>query len=215
MPVISLVIPCFNAAPFVEAAIRSALGQTLPPDEILVVDDGSTDESAAIAEGLAGPIRVIRQANGGISAARNTGVAASTGTHIAFLDADDLWTPQSLESRWSLWQAQPELDYVFGSIACFDDRTGADIGAPEPGRLASSLLLRRSAFDTIGLFDTSLRTGETIDWIGRADAAGYRSAATGEVVLRRRVHATNTTRGAGDLAADYLKVLRRNLARRR
>jgi glycosyltransferase involved in cell wall biosynthesis len=150
----------------------------------------------------------------GIAAARNAGVQASTGSAVAFLDADDLWTPQSLESRWGLWQRQPSIDYAFGSILCFDDRTGAVIGKPEPGRLAGSLLLRRSAFDEIGLFDTSLRTGETIDWISRADAAGHRSAATDEIVLHRRVHATNTTRDSDGVHSDYLKILRRNLARR-
>jgi glycosyltransferase involved in cell wall biosynthesis len=214
MPTVSLVIPCFNAAPFLAAALESALAQTRRPDEIIVVDDGSTDGSAAIAATVDGPVRVLPTANLGIAAARNTGIAASSGTVVAFLDADDLWTPDSLESRLSFWGRRPELDYVFGSVACFDDATGAPIGLPEPGRLAGSLLVRRGAFDTIGLFDTSLRTGETIDWIGRADAAGYRSAGTGTVALRRRVHASNTTRDSSQLHADYLKILRRNLTRR-
>ena len=214
MPSITVVIPCFNAAPFLAAALRSALEQGLPPDEIVVVDDGSTDDSAVIAERIHGPIRVLRTAHRGIAAARNSGVEASSGAVIAFLDADDLWTPNSLETRWSFWQQRSDLDYVFGSIACFDHQTGADLGLPEPGRLAGSLLLRRSAFEQIGLFDTGLRTGEVIDWIARAEAAGYRYAAVEEMVLRRRVHATNTTADAAPLHADYLKILRRNLGRR-
>jgi glycosyltransferase involved in cell wall biosynthesis len=213
MPSISVVIPCFNAAPFLAAALRSALDQTLQPDEIVVIDDGSTDDSAAIAEGVGAPIRVVRTAHRGISAARNAGVEASSGQLIAFLDADDLWTPHSLETRWTFWAQRPELDYVFGSIACFDDKAGTDIGRPEPGRLAGSLLLRRSAFEHVGLFDTGLGTGETIDWIARAEAAGYRYAASEEVVLRRRVHATNTTANTAALHSDYLKILWRTLGR--
>jgi glycosyltransferase involved in cell wall biosynthesis len=214
MQSISLVIPCFNAAPFLAAALRSALEQTRAPDEIVVIDDGSDDDSAAIAEAVAGPIRVIRTGHRGIGAARNAGIEVSSGALIAFLDADDLWTAHSVETRLRFWEHRPELDYVFGSVVCFDSETGAETAPAEPGRLAGSLLLRRAAFSEIGLFDTALRTGETIDWIGRADAAGYRSGATGEVTLRRRVHSSNTTRTTQDLHADYLRILRRNLARR-
>lgn len=214
MPSVSLVIPCFNAAGLVGDAVRSAMTQTRPPDEIIVVDDGSTDNSGAAAE-AAGPVLVLRTCNGGISAARNAGIAASRGDLIAFLDADDLWPPASLESRLRFCTASCEPDYIYGGVECFDDATGAIIGTPEPGRLAGALLVRRGAFETIGPFDTGLRTGETIDWIARADAIGYRAAATEEIVLRRRVHAKNVTRDSTALHADYLKVLRRNLHRRR
>jgi len=94
---VSVVIPCYNAARFLRETLDSALKQTLPPLEVIVVDDGSTDDSAAIAESYGPPVRVIRQPNQGESVARNTGVAASRGDYIVFLDADDLLAPGLLE----------------------------------------------------------------------------------------------------------------------
>ncbi len=93
---ISIITPCYNGARFIERTLRSAASQTRPPMEILVVDDGSTDESAQIAEAFGAPVRVIRQANQGESVARNRALAEARGTHVLFLDADDLLEPTSL-----------------------------------------------------------------------------------------------------------------------
>lgn len=96
---VSVVIPCFNAESFLGDTIRSVLGQTYSPHEVIVVDDGSRDNSAAIAASFGEPIRVIRQSNQGECAARNTGLDLARGDWIAFLDADDLWTPKKLECQ--------------------------------------------------------------------------------------------------------------------
>jgi glycosyltransferase involved in cell wall biosynthesis len=93
---VSVITPCYNGARFLEGTLRSALQQTLPPVEILVIDDGSTDESAAIAERFGPPVRVIRQPNRGESVARNRGLAEARGSHVLFLDADDLIDPEAL-----------------------------------------------------------------------------------------------------------------------
>lgn len=93
----SVVIPCYNAAAFVAETIRSALSQTLAPLEVIVVDDGSTDDSAAVAAACGPLVKVIRQANAGAAGARNAGVRAARGDWVAFLDADDLWLPERLE----------------------------------------------------------------------------------------------------------------------
>lgn len=97
-PAISVVIPCYNAAAFLGETLRSAVKQTHPPVEVIVVDDGSSDNSAKLAESYGSPVRVIRQPNGGAAVARNTGVKAATGDWIAFLDADDLWAPTRLDT---------------------------------------------------------------------------------------------------------------------
>ena len=108
-PSISVVIPCFNAAAFLTETLQSALSQTLAPQEVIVVDDGSTDESARIAESFGPPVRVIRQTNHGESVARNRGIEQARGTWIALLDADDRWEPNKLERQVAaLSQAPPE-----------------------------------------------------------------------------------------------------------
>lgn len=94
---ISIVTPCYNGAKFLEETIQCAVSQSAPPIEIIVIDDGSTDDSASIAERFGPPVRVLRQANQGESVARNRGIAAATGSHVLFLDADDLLAPDALE----------------------------------------------------------------------------------------------------------------------
>src|SRR4051812_28904107 len=90
---VSIITPCYNGGRFISDTIRSALGQTRPPLEMIVIDDGSTDGSANIAESFGAPVRVIRQSNHGESVARNCGISEAKGTHILFLDADDLLAP--------------------------------------------------------------------------------------------------------------------------
>ena len=96
---VSVVIPCYNAAAYLRETLDSALGQTHPPLEVIVVDDGSTDDSAAIAQSYGPPVRVIRQENQGESVARNRGIDEAKGDWIAFLDADDLWKPTKLQKQ--------------------------------------------------------------------------------------------------------------------
>ncbi len=94
---VSVVIPCYNASPFLRETLDSVLNQTHPPLEVIVVDDGSTDDSAAIAESYGPPVRVVRQENQGESVARNRGIDDAKGDWVAFLDADDVWKPEKLD----------------------------------------------------------------------------------------------------------------------
>ena len=96
---VSIITPCYNAGPYLRPAIESALNQTKPPHEVIVIDDGSTDDSASVAESFGGRVHVIRQENRGESVARNRGISVATGTHLLFLDADDLLHEQALERR--------------------------------------------------------------------------------------------------------------------
>ena len=124
---VSVLIPCYNREGSLPAAIESASAQSAPPAEIVVVDDGSTDGSAAVAEGFGPPVRVVRQANGGAAAARNRGLAECRGEWVAFLDSDDIWAPDKLERQLAAAAAVPDADLVF----C-DTRTRAG-SAGEPG----------------------------------------------------------------------------------
>lgn len=220
---VSVVIPCFNAARYIGAAIGSVLAQTLRGDEIIVVDDGSSDDSAEVIAGFGRQVRYFHQENQGISAARNSGIARASGACIAFLDADDLWTDDSLTSRRRHLADQADLAYVYGWVEPFispdmDADTRATIGKlpdTQPGRVAGTILVRRQVFETVGLFDGGFKIGETMDWVARVDAAGHRSGDVGKVVLRRRIHGANTVIKERKMQGDYLRVLRAAIARRR
>ena len=217
---LSVIIPCRNAAPYLAATLASARTQSHPPDEIIVIDDGSTDASAAIAAAVPG-VRLYRQPPLGIGAARNAGLERAGGTLIAFLDADDLWPRDSLQCRLRALAAEPALDGVCGQVEQFlsPELAGQAIFAVPAqamlARLAGAMLLRRRVFDRVGRFDAALTLGETIDLVARIAAAGLLIGAIGEVVLHRRIHGANTvlTQRAGQ--RDYLKILKAGLDRRR
>lgn len=217
---ISVLIPCYNAGAFVGEAIDSALSQSHAAHEVLVVDDGSTDDSAEVAEGYGERVRLIRQPNGGIGAARNRALAEATGDWIAFLDADDVWPHHSLGARATAIAVDPTLDCVAGLTEEFfnTDEVGALVApakaAATLARVAGATLIRKALFDRVGDFDATLKVGETMDWIARASDAGARMATVETVVLRRRIHGANTVLRERGAQGDYLKVLRASLARR-
>lgn len=121
-PTVSVVIPCYNGAPFLRETLESALNQTHPPLEIIVIDDGSTDDSAAIAELFGPPVRVIRQENQGESVARNRGIDEAQGEWLAFLDADDLWKPTKLERQ--IAHVEENIGCIHTNVFHFGNRSG-------------------------------------------------------------------------------------------
>jgi glycosyltransferase involved in cell wall biosynthesis len=114
MPTISVIIPAYRAAQTIAATVRSILQQTVRPDEILIIDDGSPDDIAAPVAPFASNVTLIRQANAGVAEARNRGLAAARGELIAFLDADDLWEPQKLNKQLQILQDYPSVGLVAG-----------------------------------------------------------------------------------------------------
>lgn len=186
----SVVVPLYNKEREVARALRSALGQTLPPCEVVVVDDGSTDGSAAEVEALAaaegrGLVRLVRQTNGGVCAARNRGIAEARGTHIALLDADDAWRPGFLAEIAAL-----VADYPGCGLYCtaFDIRSDEGLfPAPTPAErgvvadffaasahryvaIPSAAVVPRAVFDTVGGFPEGMKLGEDQwMWIRIAD----------------------------------------------
>lgn len=123
-PTVSVIVPTFNRADWLEATVRSALGQTRPPLEVIVVDDGSTDRTEAVARGLPAPVRYLRQANAGVGAARNTGAAAATGDYLAFLDCEDLWVPEKLDVQLRTLARRPGTGWAVSdcTVIGLDDR---------------------------------------------------------------------------------------------
>ena len=217
---ISVIIPAYNREAYLGEAIDSVLRQTHPVDEILVVDDGSTDRTAEIARGFA-RVTCLSQSNQGAGVARNTGLGAARGDLIAFLDSDDLWLPRKIELQLEVLRTQPGVDLVFCHIQSFRSPELAEDSVPrfdeeaKPGISNCCLLARRAAFDRAGLFDTALKGGEFIDWCGRAQEAGVRHHMLPELLVRRRVHRSNMVNDRALMNHDYLRILRNQLVRRR
>jgi glycosyltransferase involved in cell wall biosynthesis len=218
---IDVVIPAFNAAAYIAEAIASAQSQTLAPDRIIVVDDGSADTTAEVAT-AAGAL-VIRQANRGISGARNTGVAASHAPWLAFLDADDRWSPQKLERQRAALEGRTKA-LSLCHLSCFaspelpeDERAALEAKHPAriAGWLASALFLSRASFDAVGGFAEDLPVAETIDWFNRAKLAGLEAIVLDETLVSRRLHRHNTTRGEASQKRGYALAAKRHLDRLR
>ena len=167
---ISVVIPAYNASAFLPRCLKSIFAQTLPPDEIIVIDDGSTDNTAEVAAGMGA--RVLSRSNGGISAARNQGIRETSNEWIALLDADDLWRPEKLERQ--VARIRPESVLVYTGIRMFDENgVRAEKPAVEEALVRkvlryrnpivpSSALLRREAVLRSGGFREDIRACE--DW---------------------------------------------------
>lgn len=219
---ISVIIPVYNGERYLAEAITSVFHQSLPPTEIIVVDDGSTDSSAAVAAGFGGRVCVYTQDNAGPGAARNWGVQMAHGDLLAFLDADDLWLPDKLMQQLAYLQADSHLDCVFGQVEQFVTPDLLDEQRPilpqQPvmnGLHVGTMLIWRDSFARVGSFATRWAIGEFIDWYGRAQIMGLQSMSLPEVVMRRRIHTTNLTRRTQDRRSDYLKIIKVRLDEKR
>jgi glycosyltransferase involved in cell wall biosynthesis len=223
---IAALVPAFDAERFLAEALESVLAQTHAAAEILVIDDGSRDGTAAVAARFAGRgVRLIAQENRGPAAARNRCVAGTRAPLLAFLDADDLWPRDHLARLRALLAADPGLDGAVGEVECFAspglaeaDRARLAVPAgPQPGWLPGALLLRRGAWERVGPFDAALRGGgEFVEWVARARARGAVFGRLEAVALLRRVHpASMTVRAREALGRSYLEVARAALARSR
>jgi len=220
---VSVVMPVYDCARHIGAAIDSVLAQTLAPRELIVIDDGSTDDSGAVARRFGAPVRCERQAHAGIAAARNRGVALAQGAFLAFLDADDLWTRDKLRLQCAALDEDPTLDMVLGHVAQFvSPELPADTAArlrcpdaPIAGFVPGAMLVRRASFLRVGPFDLAHRIGEVLDWQLRAREAGLVHRMLPDVVLRRRLHDANQGIRERDGRSAYAAILKAALDRRR
>ena len=197
-PRISVVIPVFNGERFLRDAISSVLAQGEDSLEVLVVDDGSTDGSAAVAAGFGSRVRILSQSNAGHVAARNRGLSAARGDYITSLDADDLFTPDKFALQAGRLDRRPDIDIVIGQLSYLGP-DGSDLSFSEQHDDHLSLsfggcLFRRRVFDRLGYPDESMRFCDDWDWFMRAREAAVPMLAHRHVVLRQRLHAGNMTR---------------------
>jgi glycosyltransferase involved in cell wall biosynthesis len=220
---ISVIVPVFNAAAYLAEALQSVLAQTRPADEIIVVDDGSTDDSAAAARRFDSHLRYERQPHAGAGAARNRGVAVAQSSLLAFLDADDLWMPDKLALQTEALSAMPSLEAVFAHLEHFRSpdlppERAARMACPDdpmPCTTAVAMLIRRTAFDRVGGFETSRTIGEVIEWYMRARSVGLVERMLPQTLIRRRIHAGNTGVLRATERSGYVAVARAVLERRR
>ena len=220
---ISTLIPVYNAERYVAAALDSVLSQTLPPDEIIVVD-GSTDGTPDVLRNYAGQIRIICKENRGVAHALNAALDVATGDTLAFLDADDLWLPEKLRVQAAALSADDKLEAVFGMVQQFaspdldpqDAQRYAIPAEPQPGISKTALLIRRRAFDRIGYFGEEYGSADFIDWYARANVLGLVSRMLPDLVVMRRHHPGNLGRRLrSEQQSETLEILKRSLDMRR
>ena len=220
---ISVVIPFYNAEKYLAEAVDSVYRQKTDIFEILLIDDGSKDNSMKVAEKYLPNVTIYRQENSGAAAARNYGVKKSKGDIIAFLDADDIWSDDHLSVLLEPLSAGNNIDIVFGKVKVFISpdlinhiSMNLDIyNKVDYGYLPQTCIIRKRVFDVIGYMDSTLQLGEFIDWFSRAKDSGVRYVTIPEIVTYRRIHTTNQGMLKKAHYSDYLKVLRSFLNRKR
>jgi glycosyltransferase involved in cell wall biosynthesis len=214
VPTITAVVGAYNAREWIGETVSAILSQTHPPDEVVVVDDGSTDDTAGELERFAGKVRVVRQSNGGCPAAFNRAFAEARSDYVAMCGADDLWESDKLERHIAALTAHPQIDVALGGAWNFGTGEGPWVPTPDEGLLdaprfmpmlyrrnvicASSALIRRSLYLRLGPFVESAE-GERFacddyDYWLRALASGAVFFYDPSVLVKYRWHATNATR---------------------
>jgi len=230
---ISAIIPTYNNAAFIKDAVLSIQHQTVPVTEIIIVDDGSTDNTQQIIQQLDGNIHYIRQQNRGPSAARNTGIKAAKGEWIAFLDADDQWTTGKLEKQIQALQHSPELKLIAGDMSEIDidnqvleasvlnkhhflDKFKALDGKPIPDAFigllrknfipTGTVLIKKDILLETGLFNDNIRYGEDLELWAKV-ASQHPITCLPDILMLRRQHSSNSTQSAEPMLTDLIKVM--------
>jgi glycosyltransferase involved in cell wall biosynthesis len=220
-PLVSVVIPVYNGSAFLNDAIASVQAQQYPALEIIVVDDGSTEDLRELLRALPVDVRFFRQDNAGAAAARNRGIRDASGDLLAFLDVDDVWPDRNLGAMVDHLLAHPNADVVHGraQVTRYVNGAGAGefLGSPSEAfpHYIGAGVYRRRAFETVGLFDPDLRYGEDTDWFTRAADHGLDIHHVDEVALYVRRHPGNMTRGKSLVEMNQLRLFKKTLDRRR
>jgi glycosyltransferase involved in cell wall biosynthesis len=222
---VSCVVPAFNSAAYLDAALDSIFAQTYRPIEVIVVDDGSTDGTLDLVRRRSRRINLLRQHNQGPAATRNLGLRAATGEYVAFLDADDLWLPEKLRKQMARFAARPDLAISVTQAQFFwDDQTIEESSraastarnGPVPGYATTTLLAPRRIFDRVGPLDATRWFSDATEWFVRAEELGFVIELLPEVLTLHRMHARNLTRRREAASrAEFLHLVKARLDRRR
>lgn len=230
---ISAIIPTYNNAAFIKDAVLSIQHQTVPVAEIIIIDDGSSDNTQQIIQQLSGNIHYIRQQNQGPSAARNTGIKAAKSEWVAFLDADDQWTTNKLEKQIQALHNSPELKLIAGDMSEIDinnqvldasvlnkhhflDKFKELNGKPIPHAFiellrknfipTGTVLIEKDTLLEAGLFNDNIRYGEDLElWV--KVASRHPITCLPNILMLRRQHGSNSTQSAELMLTDLIKVM--------
>ena len=219
MDSISVIIPARNAERYLSESIDSVRAQTYPVLEIIVVDNGSDDGTAALAQKMG--VTVVAEPLLGASCARNRGVSVAKGSYLAFLDADDVWAPEKLEWQMQAFNGDPALEAVFGLMEQF---VSPDIPLEEAqrlhspreasaARLPSTMLIRRESFVRVGPYSAEWKRAEVLEWNVRAMEMGLRDRSIDRIIARRRLHSSNTGLTMREYNFEYLRIIRMKMQR--
>jgi glycosyltransferase involved in cell wall biosynthesis len=216
---VSAIVPVRNGSEFLEATLRSILDQTVPVGELIVVDDGSTDDSIAIVRAVAPEAHLITQDRGGQAAARNTGASLASGEWLAFCDHDDMW-PQARTAA-LLAVADAAISYVCGRVMLRmeagispSSRVAGVHGSHVP-QLVSSALIRRQLWLDLGGMTQEHDVGEDTDFFLRVRELGITARLIEAPTVEYRLHRTNYTASRVDQSAELLDIMRASIRRRR
>ncbi|NUM34005.1 MAG: glycosyltransferase family 2 protein [Candidatus Brocadiae bacterium] len=199
-PLVSVIVPVYNREKYLSLALDSILSQTYSPIELIVVDDGSTDQSAKIAKSYQ-QVHYIYQNNQGPAGARNTGIAQAKGHYLAFLDSDDLWNENKIAIQVQYLQENPDIECCLATVKNFLEQDATipmwikeeQIQTPQPGYLPSAMLILTQSFHKVGPFNPLYRVSEDSDWFIRAQALGIKKAILPDVLVYRRIHKDNAS----------------------
>jgi len=222
-PLVTAAIPVRDGEAYLAEAIESVLAQSRPCDQVIVVDNGSSDRSAEIAARFGPRVEIVNETRPGIGRARNAALHAARGDYLAFLDADDLWEPEKTALQLAAFEAEAGLQLVFGHVRQFISPDLPDEDAerlrvsvdPQPGQHIGATLVRREAIEAIGQWPEDVRVSDGLTFFLRARELGLAQTMLAETVMLRRVHGGNHSLSNRDQRREFALHLKRSLDRRR
>lgn len=217
---VSLILPVYNGSQYLATTLESVLAQTYPMHEIIVIDDGSTDSSPDILRSYGDRLRVTRQDNQGVAAARNVGLQQVSGDIITFIDQDDLWPARRTEALIEALRASPDALVAVGQVEVLYERSRPvgpldNFGIAVREFYVGSLCVRKEVFGLLGPFNTGLGYADDVDFFMRRREAGIKTVYIDDVTLQYRLHENNTSINRAETNVNLMGALRESLRRRR
>lgn len=219
---VSVIIPVYNGEKYLSETLQSVLDQTYTNLEIIVVDDGSIDDTAKIIKANDNII-YIYQVNRGTAAAFNTGISYARGKYFSFLGADDLWDSEKTQIQIETFKESPDYDIITGYVRQFLSpelpetfRKNIKFSEkPIPGHVIPAMLIKRQSFFKVGLFETEWKVGAEMSWFLRANEIPLSLKILPETVLQRRIHTTNKGITNREFLSQRARIIKASLDRRR